>query len=536
MAVNISKVYLLNVPLEDDMKNTLYFASSSAQHTYFENNIGKTYTNVSYVSETKTFRCKDEIDTIRQYNYIMWQNTAYSNKWFYAFIKKMEFVSGGFTDVIYEVDPLQTYMFDITVRPSFIEREHTNDDTVGNNLIPEGLEHGEYVTNGEVIKMSQYNHTYFVINADKAPSTNASGQPTGNTTYYSTNTGGLPMSGNLFLFDNMPTLTNAFLTYSRMEGGLDHIKNVYVANEFTINGNDYEFGDFELDEYAYYKYKGRSNPVETTSTVVAPTTLQGYTPRNKKLLSAPYQYMLLSNNNGGVNELDYEYFSNRNSMVIKAKGIPTVGGSIVAYPMNYKGATDNYNEGIMGGKLPTLSWSGDAYTNWLTQNAVNIGTNMATNALGIGASALAGALTGGVGAVIGLSAGMSSINAVTSQLTELYNHSIVPNTFSGNTNGGDVSTAGKMNNIYIWKMSITSQFAEILDSYFDLYGYKTNKVKTPNVAHRQNWWYTKTINANIIGNVPNDEMNKIKEAYNSGLTFWRNPSNFLNYSVSNGIV
>jgi hypothetical protein len=235
----------------------------------------------------------------------MWQYTAYSNKWFYAFIKKMEFVSPGYTDVVYEVDPLQTYMFDITVRPSFIEREHTNNDTVGSNLIPEGLEHGEYVTNGDVIKMSQYNHTYFVINADKAPSTDGSGNPTGNTTYYSTNTGGLPMSGNLFLFDNMPTLTNAFLTYSRMEGGLNHIKNVYVANEFTINGHDYEYGDLELEEYAYYKYKGRSNPVETTSTITAPTSLQGYIPRNKKPLSAPYQYMLLSNNNGGVNELDY---------------------------------------------------------------------------------------------------------------------------------------------------------------------------------------------------------------------------------------
>ena len=32
MATNISKVYLLNVPLEDDMKNTLYFANSTAQH------------------------------------------------------------------------------------------------------------------------------------------------------------------------------------------------------------------------------------------------------------------------------------------------------------------------------------------------------------------------------------------------------------------------------------------------------------------------------------------------------------------------
>ena len=85
-------------------------------------------------------------------------------------------------------------------------------------------------------------------------------------------------------------------------------------------------------------------------------------------------------------------------------------------------------------------------------------------------------------------------------------------------------------------MSITAQFARTLDDFFDMYGYATHRVKTPNVNHRQNWWYTKTVNANITGNVPNDEMNKIKEAYNNGLTFWKNPSNFLNYSVSNGIV
>ena len=41
MAKNISKVYLLNVPLEDDMRNTLYFANASAQQTYFQNNISK---------------------------------------------------------------------------------------------------------------------------------------------------------------------------------------------------------------------------------------------------------------------------------------------------------------------------------------------------------------------------------------------------------------------------------------------------------------------------------------------------------------
>ena len=88
----------------------------------------------------------------------------------------------------------------------------------------------------------------------------------------------------------------------------------------------------------------------------------------------------------------------------------------------------------------------------------------------------------------------------------------------------------------MFELSIKPQYAQIIDDYFDLFGYKTCRVKIPYTNHRQNWWYTKTINANIIGNVPNDEMNKIKQAYNNGLTFWKNPANFLNYSVSNGTV
>ena len=54
----------------------------------------------------------------------------------------MTYVSDGYTDVVFEVDPLQTFMFDIEVKPSFVEREHTNNDTVGANTLPEGLELG----------------------------------------------------------------------------------------------------------------------------------------------------------------------------------------------------------------------------------------------------------------------------------------------------------------------------------------------------------------------------------------------------------
>ena len=39
MANPITKVYLLDVPLEADYKNTLYFANASAQQSYFQSKV-----------------------------------------------------------------------------------------------------------------------------------------------------------------------------------------------------------------------------------------------------------------------------------------------------------------------------------------------------------------------------------------------------------------------------------------------------------------------------------------------------------------
>ena len=46
-----------------------------------------------------------------------------------------------------ETDVWQSWMFDITFKNSFIEREHVNDDTFGLHTVPEGLDTGEYIIN-----------------------------------------------------------------------------------------------------------------------------------------------------------------------------------------------------------------------------------------------------------------------------------------------------------------------------------------------------------------------------------------------------
>lgn len=538
---NISKVYLLSTPLEDDMKNTLYFANQTAQHNYFSGTVGKTYTNVSYQSETKTFRCPDQIDTIRQYNYMMWQNSAYSNKWFYAFIKSMSYVSDGFTDVVFEVDPLQTWMFDITIRPSFVEREHTNDDTVGNNTLPENVELGPYVKNS-VTGTPQIgpNDFWYAVGVSEVigtmtnmPSSKVNGLPNGLFYIFTDSVSSLHTIAQMYDEAGKANAIYSMFVFPRMI--LYIVQGDSGSNAYRSSTWSYDHGTLHvtMDVYVPTSSSLVGKLIEGY-TIARPSRVgMSYTPRNNKLLTFPYCYFNISNNAGTTVSYCYEDFNGNPKFDMD--GVLTNGCATKLYPTNYKNMTifggdlqDNpYEFGITGAKYPSISWNSDAYTNWLTQNAVNIGIGLGGTAL----STVAGVATGNyAGATTSLLGGVS--NAV----AQFYEASLIPDQASGNTNVGDLDFTKHKNKFTVFPMSIKPQYAQIIDDYFDLLGYKTCRVKVPNTAHRAQWWYTKTININITGNVPNDEMNKIKDAYNNGITFWRNASNFLNYSLSNGIV
>ena len=536
MAKNISIVYLLNVPLEDDMKNTLYFSNATAQHNYFNGQIGKSYTNVSYQSETRTFRCPDMIDNVRQYNYIMWQNSAYSNKWFYAFIKKMEYVSEGYTDVVFEIDPLQTYYFDINIRPSFVEREHTNDDTIGNNTLPENVELGEYVKNStwttENIGASTFWYAVGVSDVvgtlSKQPASMVNDLPNG--LYYVFVDSVSTLHTIAHMYDLAGKANALYTMFVIPKNILNHEgANLYQSAtwNYDINGTS---GVFDCYVPISSNYIG---VIDNSRNISVPNRIgKSYEPRNNKLFTFPYRYFNISNNSGTTVTYHYEDFDGTPNF--RLEGVLDAGCSSKLFPTNYKGFRQDLNEGdmvyeygITGGKYPTISWNSDSYTNWLTQNAVNIGMGTAQTAVNT--------VTGlALGNTVG--AGLSFVGGVANSIAEIYKASLMPDQVKGNTNVGDLNYTKNKNKFTVFHLSIKPQYAAIIDDYFDLFGYKTNRVKVPNVAHRQNWWYTKTINANITGNVPNDDMNKIKQAYDNGLTFWRNPSNFLNYSVSNGIV
>ena len=67
---------------------------------------------------------------------------------------------------------------------------------------------------------------------------------------------------------------------------------------------------------------------------------------------------------------------------------------------------------------------------------------------------------------------------------------------------------------------IRAEFAKIIDDYFSMFGYATHRTKVPNITGRPSWNYVKTIDAKIIGSVPFGDMERIKQMFNDGVTFW----------------
>ena len=98
------------------------------------------------------------------------------------------------------------------------------------------------------------------------------------------------------------------------------------------------------------------------------------------------------------------YALDTSNATFKFYGSLQIGASGRLIPQNYRtmlsNQGNNVDESLPLGKYPTFEWSSDAFTNWLTQNAVNITSSVALGVAGIGASALTGGLSAPVSGAV----------------------------------------------------------------------------------------------------------------------------------------
>ena len=87
-------------------------------------------------------------------------------------------------------------------------------------------------------------------------------------------------------------------------------------------------------------------------------------------------------------------------------------------------------------------------------------------------------------------------------------------------------------------MSIKSEYAVVIDEYFSMFGYKVNRLKTPNITGRRYFNYVQVGSSDDVasGSIPQKYMKEINDAFRKGITIWHDHSKIGDYSVSNTIV
>lgn len=498
------------VPFDREHTHTCLFSSLSAQTSYMLSKSIATLSGVSYQRASKgSIRVQLKIESLYTANYLMFKNTNFENKWFYAFITNVEYVNNITTEVWYQIDAIQSWLFDFNLGECFVEREMSVADVAGDNIVPEQVNLGDYVLDNITNLPYMYKEdgskdvSYVIWSTMANPSEPAEikarwGLSMACAPYFQTET--------LFQALQDAGKADAVIAYTPMPSHFAKLNQddpTYCPTAgFTVPKSKYCYGSFD-----------------------------GYTPKNKKLYTYPYNFLYLTGFNGNDGEYAFEYFRGVNNVPLDNCPFVIIccispNTKLAVAPGEYKGANldtgarYNYDEMIQIYTFPQLPFSVDPYKNQL-------GVNLINGTMSIVKAGITGAMSGGgVGAGIGVGFGaldLATTLAVSSK-QPVVNKGQWDDTFlfANNLVGG-----------WYARKRIKRQFAEIIDNYFTMFGYATKRVKVPNINSRPHWNYVKTLYCFVNGELPESAESEIRACFNSGITFWKNPSEIGNYSLDN---
>lgn len=495
---------LRNVPLDNTYEHTIYFANSSAQSSYFSGLAKYTFEAQTYQRVKRGYiRVAKNAESLYDCNYLMFQNSAFGSKWFYAFIKSVEYINNGVSEIEFEIDVMQTWFFDYNLKECFVEREHSATDEIGENLVPETVNVGEYVYGNRTSSDLTLN---YVVQTTCDPNTYED------------------ILGSTYTMLDKKIVSGTYAFETDADGLINYLRGI------GLDGEHSEFQEQHQTQVAN----------STVAINIAPTTIKKllthtgamiwqYSPRNKKLLQYPYTFIYVTNNQGGSAVYKFEYFLN-STPTFYACGDISGGSPAILYPSNYKNLGENTDEAITMSSFPAISFSSNYYDQWLARTQTQTLPNL-LNGMVMGVAS--GALTGNLaGAVAG--AGLSTLGSIANLMNEGEHAKIQGSQTSGQTSGVISYWLGLLNFVITTKC-ITPQMAKTIDDYFDKFGYATHRLKIPNIGVRPHWTYTKTVGCVIKGSVPSDDMHKICSIYDKGITFWKNGSEVGNYSLNNTV-
>ena len=507
-----STLYVLkNVPLDKTYDHTLWFDSAGAQASYFIRAKKYEFDKLTYCRVQRGYmKVQRRAEDLYDCNYIMFQNTNFGTKWFYAFITGVEYVNNSTSQISFEIDVMQTWFFDYTLEQCFVEREHSATDEIGENTVAENLEIGPYITTATSTEV--INDWRVWVLTTEIPDGYSEPPYTAPALI-----SGFPNSCYTIPCGMLSQKTQTF----------DFIKK--VVDTFAVSGKSDSIISIFLTPTNFNYY----TDAETSSrkTISAAPRTMPITPRNKKLYTYPY-CVNVSISGGEAMELRYELFDGDPAFEAIATFGPNSAVPVIA--KNYAGEMYSYANAVSIKDFPLLPWIKDYYQNWLAQNrsqiTMSIASNVTKGVLNVTQEVLRPSSTIAAG-----QAAVDTLSAIGSTLAKIEDSKVVPDSLVGSVNGNDALAFAGVKGFYNYCRTIKPEYIKIIDDYFTRFGYATRRLKIPNRNVRPHWTYTKTIGCTISGSCPADDEAMICRIYDNGITFWKNGSEVGNYSLDNSV-
>lgn len=498
------KVYS-GIPWDNTLRDIRLFATTAERDTFLRSCQRGQWDKCSIVSIGKSIKVEGDYSTYLECNYLSFTNQTATGtaRTIYAYITSITYVNVNTVQFDYEVDWIQTYLFNFEFDECMVEREHVNDDIQGRYVLEEGIDFGEYQ-----VDMQQY--------MDFKPAV---------------------------VFNILNEAYEAYTPDNMYIPGLTHVADINNNADITYMNEVLEAVN-DKPERVSAMFMGVMNmqpndPDDPKSTffheTMQMTEIAGfmdsaasavqYIPQNKKMLCYPYKFLTGDNYNGSVNQYRWEMFNNPGSADFAVEGSAMPKPAMQFFPIDYrkvKATSEQRNtyeqEGLWYENFPCVSYVSDTFKAWVSQ----YGTSFAVETAAKVTTGLAGAIASGVsGNPIGAFGGLAQTVGAGMDAYQSYKD----HTLHSLQSHGGVSTAGLAYargsvGFRITAYSVSVQDAMRIDKFLTRYGYRVESVKVPNVRGRQYVNFVKTNNATVSGNIAVDAKVQMERALDQGVSFW----------------
>lgn len=523
------------VRLDSRYEHTIFFKRASDQEDYFAEKVARTFSAYTYLRKSWSIKVAASMEDAATWNYLFFTNDHYG-KTYYYFINQIEYVNDNTVELFLELDVMQTYMFDYKLLDCFVERQHTETDEVGEHTVDEGLELGELYCN----RRSNYDldDLCIMVMSTINPMAQSEAQAVPALPYMYN---GVFSGVKIWAIDSADWVEWGEQLDTLLDiGQSEAIVAMWMyPKEMVILGGEDTWGN---DNIAHV-VEGAVNDKRNVTWSVAPDdyrdTLAGYEPKNNKLHTYPYQFISMTNNQGGNAVYRYELFDGLDDCGFALSGSLSPDGGVRITPIGYNGVTYNYEAGLSLTGFPTCAWNSDIYKLWLAQNQNSQFMNLAT-----GAAKIVGGVAGGIASLllpdagvlggIGIGTAISGAHQISDALAQKADRDIIPPQARGNFSAS-VNITNGYHCFSLYEKCVNAERARIIDDYFTMYGYKLNRVMKPVRDARPAFTYIKTIGCHIEGELCNEDIVKIESIYDKGITFWMDGDHIADYSQDNTV-